>query len=163
MGPRREVTGVPSPTTFRRMVRAAEIRITDQIAISPAEIVESFVRASGPGGQNVNKVASAVQLRFDARHSPSLPDDVRERLEKLAGQRLTKDGVVVIFADRFRTQERNRADALQRLIALIRRATEVPKKRRPTKPTAASKERRLRAKSERSGVKRMRGRPPAED
>ncbi len=158
-----QVTNACAATTFRRMARPANIRITDAIAISPAEIVESFVRASGPGGQNVNKVASAVQLRFDARGSPSLPEPVKARLERLAGARLTKDGVVVIFADRFRTQERNRADALERLLILIRRAAVTPKKRRPTRPTVASRERRLRAKSERSGVKKLRERPTGED
>jgi ribosome-associated protein len=139
------------------------IRVTENISIDESEIFESFVRSSGPGGQNVNKVATAVQLRFDARGSPSLPEPVRVRVEKLAGARLTKDGVVVIFADRFRTQERNRADALERLLTLIRRAADLPKPRRPTRPTAASKERRLKGKSERSGVKRLRGRPASED
>jgi ribosome-associated protein len=139
------------------------IRVTDAIAIDESEITEVFVRASGPGGQNVNKVSTAVQLRFDARGSPSLPEPVRVRLEALAGARLTKDGIIVIFADRFRTQERNRADALERLVQLIRRAAHVPRPRRATRPTAASKERRLKSKSERSGVKKLRGRPPAED
>ena len=133
------------------------IAVTPDIALDDSEISETFVRASGPGGQNVNKVSTAVQLRFDVRRSPSLPEPVRLRLEKLAGSRLTKDGVLVISADRYRTQERNRADALERLLALIRRASEAPKPRRPTRPTAASKERRLKAKSTRSGVKRFRG------
>ena len=139
------------------------IPVTPFIALDESEISETFVRASGPGGQNVNKVATAVQLRFDARRSPSLPEDVRERLERLAGSRLTKDGVIVISADRYRTQERNRADALERLLALIRRAAETPKPRRPTRPSAASKERRLKAKSERGAVKKLRRISPPED
>jgi ribosome-associated protein len=138
------------------------IRITDAIAIDESELSESFVRASGPGGQNVNKVSTAVQLRFDARRSPSLPEEVRARLERLAGARLTKDGVVIISADRFRTQERNREDALGRLVTLIRRAAETPKPRRATKPTKASRERRLKEKAERSGVKKLRARLPVE-
>ena len=139
------------------------IRVTDSIAIGDSEIVENFIRASGPGGQNVNKVATAVQLRFDVRRSPSLPEPVKTRLERLAGNRLTLDGELVIRADRCRTLERNRADALQRLLALIRRATEVPKPRRPTGPTLASKERRLAGKSQRSAVKTRRGRPKLDD
>jgi len=132
------------------------IRVTDDIALDESEILESFVRSSGPGGQNVNKVATAVQLRFNARRSPSLTGPVRVRLEKLAGARLTREGGGGIAAHRFRTQERNRADALERLLALIRRAAVEPKPRRPTKPTKASKERRLKGKSERGEVKRLR-------
>ena len=139
------------------------IEVTPGLAIDEAELHETFVRASGPGGQNVNKVSSAVQLRFDVRQSPSLPDPVRWRLEKLAGSRLTKDGVLVISADRFRTQERNREDARERLLALIRRATEAPKPRRPTRPTLASKERRLKSKAGRGSIKKLRSSPPAAD
>jgi ribosome-associated protein len=133
------------------------IRITDQISIDESELTETFVRASGPGGQNVNKLATAVQLRFDVRHSPSLPADVRARVAVLAGRRLTQDGVLVIIAQRHRTQERNREDARERLIELIRQAAVPPKRRRPTRPTAASRERRIESKKRRSGVKRLRG------
>ena len=136
--------------------KTAMIPITPAIAIDESELTESFIRGSGPGGQNVNKVASAVQLRFDVRRSPSLPEDVRARLERLAGRRLTADGVIVITAQRHRTQERNREDALERLVGLIRQATERPKPRRATRPTFASKKRRLEAKSKRGEVKRLR-------
>ncbi len=132
------------------------IPITDTLALDDGEISETFVRASGPGGQNVNKVASAVQLRFDVRNSPSLPPPVRQRLERLAGQRLSLDGTIVIMAQRFRSQERNREDALDRLVALIRRAATPPRPRRPTRPTAASRERRLTAKAQRARVKQQR-------
>ena|SRR5687768_9416684 len=133
-----------------------KIRITPGIEISEDEITQSFVRASGPGGQNVNKVSTAVQLRFDARRSASLPEPVRARLQRLAGARLTKHGVVVITAERFRTQERNRADAVARLVALIRRAADMPKPRRATRPSAAVKRRRLETKSERGAIKKLR-------
>jgi len=134
------------------------IAITRDIEIDEGEIEEEFVRASGPGGQNVNKVATAVVLRFDAAGSPSLPDDVRERLKRLAGRRMTRDGVIVIHARRYRTQERNRQDALDRLVALIRGAAERPKPRRRTRPTGAAREKRLRQKRHRSEAKRQRRR-----
>jgi ribosome-associated protein len=132
------------------------ILIDDTLALDESEISESFIRASGPGGQNVNKVASAVQLRFDARGSPSLPQAVRERLERLAGHLVSQDGVLVITARRFRSQERNRADALDRLVVLIRRAATVPRRRRPTQPSAGSRERRLQAKARRARLKQER-------
>ena len=132
------------------------IRITDHIAIDESELVESFIRASSPGGQNVNKLATAVQLRFDVRRSPALTDEVRARLERLAGKRLTREGVLVITAQSHRTQERNRAEALDRLIALIRQAAVRPVPRRPTKPTKASRQRRLESKKRRGGIKALR-------
>lgn len=132
------------------------IRITGRISLDPRELDISFIRASGPGGQNVNKVATAVQLRFDVRQSPSLPDDVRARLEKLAGNRLTLDGVLILTAQQHRSQERNRQDAIDRLAALIRQAAVAPKTRRPTRPTLGSKKRRLEAKGQRSNVKSLR-------
>src|SRR5712672_831113 len=132
------------------------IRITDHIALDESELDESFIRASGPGGQNVNKLSTAVQLRFDVRRSPSLPDAVRERLERLAGRRLTRDGVIVITAQRHRTQERNRQDALDRLIELIERAAVAPVPRRKTRPTRGSRERRLESKKHRSSLKGLR-------
>jgi ribosome-associated protein len=139
------------------------IRVTAQISLEEREITEDFVRASGPGGQNVNKLSTAVQLRFDVRHSPSLPPEVATRLERLAGSRLTRDGVLVITAQRHRTQGRNRQDALDRLIGLIRAAAVAPRKRRPTKPTRASRERRIEGKKRRAGVKRLRRAKPSFD
>jgi ribosome-associated protein len=136
------------------------IQVTPSITINPLEIEETFIRSSGPGGQNVNKVSSAVQLRFDARHSPSLPNDVAVRLMRLAGKRLTKEGVIVIVAQQHRTQERNRADARERLFELIRQAAVKPVPRRATKVPKAAKRQRLEGKKHRAAIKQMRsGRP----
>jgi ribosome-associated protein len=133
------------------------IAITPTLSIDSREIEVSYILASGPGGQNVNKVATAAQLRFNARGSPSLPDDVKLRLEALAGSRLTNDGVIVLTARRFRSQERNRADALTRLTDIIRAAAIRPTRRRPTKPSRGERERRLSAKAHRATTKRDRG------
>jgi ribosome-associated protein len=133
------------------------IRITDTISIDESELEESFVRSSGPGGQNVNKLSTAVQLRFNVRQSLSLPNDVAIRLMKLGGKRITKDGVLVLIAQNHRTQERNRAEALERLTDLIREASVRPVPRRATKPSKASKRERLDGKKRRSGVKNLRG------
>jgi len=132
------------------------IPINEHISIDDGEIEESFVRASGPGGQNVNKVSSAVQLRFDVTHSPSLPEEVRQRLISLAGKRLTNEGVLVIEASNYRSQEQNRQAALERLIELIRQATHKPKERRKTRPSEASRRRRLEEKRRRSRLKELR-------
>jgi len=132
------------------------IRINDRIAIGEEELEESFIRASGPGGQNVNKVSTAVQLRFDVERSPSLPGEVRARLKTLAGRRLTKEGVLVIVAAQHRTQERNRAAARERLVELIRSAAERPTPRRKTRPPASSKRKRLEGKKRRGEIKSLR-------
>jgi ribosome-associated protein len=132
------------------------IFISRHIRIDEREVQEVFIRASGPGGQNVNKVATAVKLRFNVAKSPSLPDDVRSRLIRLAGRRVSEDGMLIIDARRFRSQERNRQDAIRRLVALIRKATDKPKPRLRTKPSLASKKRRLQAKRRRSEIKRRR-------
>jgi ribosome-associated protein len=135
------------------------LEITPDWSVPDEELVERFVRSSGPGGQNVNKVSTAVELRFDVRGSPGMPEPVRERLLARRDRRLTDEGVLVISAQRFRTQERNREDARERLAAILREATVVAKKRIPTRATKGSKERRLAGKRERSTVKQLRGRP----
>ena len=141
----------------------ATLRINAHLAIDEAELSESFILASGPGGQNVNKVATAVQLRFDAMRSKSLPYDLKSRLKKLAGKRMSKDGVIVLTARQYRSQEKNRADARARLVALIARAAPAPIKRRATKPTLASKKKRVETKKKRAQVKRLRGRTDVEE
>ena len=134
------------------------IHVTNDIALGEDEIVEQFIRSSGPGGQNVNKVATAVQLRFDVARSPNLPEPVRERLKRLAGRRLTGDGVLIIDARRYRTREQNRRDALDRLVALVRKAAIAPTPRKATRPTAASRRRRLEGKQRLGDLKRGRRR-----
>lgn len=139
------------------------IEITSWLRIDEDELVWKATRASGPGGQHVNKTSTAIELRFDVRNSPALPEDVKARLESLAGSRLTQDGVLILFAQGSRSQEMNRQEALERLVELIRRATEKPKPRKATKPTYSSKLKRLEGKTKRATVKSMRGKPRGDD
>lgn len=140
------------------------IEITDSISIHEDELVFEFTGSTGPGGQHVNRVATAVQLRFNARKSPGVPENVKERLIALAGKRATSEGVILIRAQRFRSRERNRQDAVERLVLLVKRAAEPPQKRKPTRPSRASKEQRIQEKKKQSEKKRMRKKvPPAPD
>jgi len=139
------------------------IEISSTVALGDDEIQIDFIRASGPGGQNVNKVSSAAQLRFDILSSPALEPEVKERLRRIAGSRVTGDGILVIEARRYRTQEQNRLDAIQRLVALVQKALEKPKPRHKTRPTLASRQKRLQAKRQRGETKRLRGRPSPEE
>jgi ribosome-associated protein len=137
----------------------AVIPVTPEISIDERELRFEFVRAAGPGGQKVNKTSSAVQLRFDVLGSPSLPEEVRSRLASRAGKRISEEGILVIEAKRFRSQDRNRQDAVDRLCSLIRQAARKPRRRRPTRPSSAARERRLQEKKRRSALKKQRGRP----
>lgn len=139
------------------------IRLAPGAALEESELVEAFVRASGPGGQNVNKLATAVELRFDLLHAPGIDPDIKDRLGRIAGRKLTREGVIIIFAQEFRTQEMNRAAARDRLFEMIRQAAKRPLIRRPTKPSLASKKRRVASKIKRGGIKGLRGRPSADD
>lgn len=140
----------------------ARLKISEALSIDENELSERFVLSSGPGGQNVNKVSTAVELRFSVRDSPSLPEGLKVRLARIAGSRLTQDGVIIIDAQRFRSQQRNREDAVERLFEMIRTAAEVPKHRRPTRPSLGAKKRRLESKAVRSGTKTMRRKPEHE-
>jgi ribosome-associated protein len=139
------------------------IPVSETVSIDEDELVWRFIKASGPGGQHVNKTSTAVELRFDVRGAPSLPEDAKARLERLAGARLTREGVLVLVSQGSRSQEMNRQEVRERLLDLIRQALHRPKRRRPTRPTLASKQRRLDGKTRRGGVKAMRGRPGADD
>ncbi|KAF0222002.1 MAG: ribosome-associated [Rhodospirillaceae bacterium] len=159
-----DITKTVAPRGRRSGNLDSMIPITRRVSIDESELTESFCRSSGPGGQNVNKVETAVELRFDVRNSPNLPDDVKVRLEKLAGRRLTLEGVLIVTAQEHRSQERNRAEALDKLVELIREAAKPPPpKRRPTKPTKGSQQRRMDSKGKRGAIKALRQGKPNHD